>query len=314
MRLARNMTAVRGKEDLKNAMQRMQDGVFARLRLAKAGLCLPLGFSALFGYLLAKSQLSLETLLVVGGVVALAAGGATLNSLQEWRQDCLMARTRNRPLPRGELTARQAMLQAAILTGVGLWLLAVGSTLWPMYLGLVALLLYNGVYTILKRKTVFAIFPGAVCGGLPPLIGWLAAGGQPFSVTSAMLLLLLLLWQIPHFWLVMLCYREDYMTCTFPNMLHDFSEQGLKRLFFPWIASLAVAMTVITLLPLGLGPVEQALVIASSLLLLIVFFVQLGLCHNANYRMLFIFLNGIFFFNMLVIGASRVILFSDIGQ
>jgi len=313
MRLATDMTAARGQQYWKNGVQRLQKRLVARLRLAKAGLCLPLGFSALFGYLLAKPELSCEAFLTVVGVFFLAAGGATLNSLQDWRQDCLMARTRNRPLPRGELTERQAIIQAAVLTGLGLSVLAVGLSPWPMFLGLVALLLYNGVYSILKRRTVFAIFPGAACGALPTIIGWMAAGGRPFSTTSAMLFLLLILWQIPHFWLVMLHYREDYSTCTFPNMLHEFSEQGLKRLLIPWIAALAVAMILITLLPLGLGSVEQALVVAATFLMLIVFFVQLGLSHRANYRLLFIVLNGIFFFNMLVIGSSRVFLFAATG-
>ncbi len=296
-------------------MLRLQENSFARLRLAKAGLCLLLGFSALFGFLLAEPQLSRKAFLVVAGVFSLASGGATLNSLQEWRQDSLMARTRNRPLPRGELTGRQAIMQAAVLIAVGLLLLAAaGPPFLPVFLGLIALLLYNGVYTGLKRKTVFAIFPGALCGGLPPVIGWLAAGGSPFSATTGMLFLLLMLWQIPHFWLVMLRYRQDYSSCAFPNMLNDFSELRLKRLLLPWIAALVVAMIMITALPLGLGLLERVLVIAASFLLLIVFFVQLGLCHHANYRMLFIVLNGIFFFNMLVIGGSRVILFAAAGQ
>jgi len=129
----------------------MQDGITSRLRLAKAGLCLPLSFSSLLGYLLAEPEFSREAILVVAGIFSLASGGATLNSLQEWRLDGQMVRTRNRPLPQGELSGRQAAVQSAVLIVAGLIFLSMLASLWPVVLGIVALLLYNGVYTVLKR-------------------------------------------------------------------------------------------------------------------------------------------------------------------
>jgi len=298
----------------KNVLLALQQDIFARLRLAKAGLCLLLGFSTLFGFLLAEPHLSVTAFLVVAGVISLAGGGATLNSLQDWRQDGQMSRTRNRPLPRGELTNRQAIMQAVVLIGAGLLILAACPSRWPVLLGLISLSLYNGVYTVLKPKTVFAIFPGAICGGLPPIIGWLAAGGQLLSATAGMLFLLLVLWQIPHFWLILLRYREDYINCDFPNMLHELSEQRMKRLFLPWIAALVMAMILITFLPVGVGNMARVPVLASSFLMSIVFCVQLGLRRQANYRLLFIIFNGVFFFNMLVIGGARVLLSHAAGQ
>ena len=293
-----------GKDIVLNLRRR----VVARLQLAKAPLCLALGFSTLFGYLLASPSVTGATCLAVAGVICLAGGAATLNSLQEMKQDGLMTRTRNRPLPRGELTVRQARGQAVVLISAGLvLLLPVESTPWPAFLGLFALFLYNSIYTVLKRRTSLALIPGAICGGLPPVIGWLAGGGHFFSATTGMLLLLLVLWQIPHFWLIMLRYRQDYQRCKLPTLLNDFSEHRVQRLFLLWIAALVLAMVEISLLPSGIGSLARALIIAASILMAAIFLGQFIGYRPTNYRVLFIVLNTVFFFNMLVIGGSRLL-------
>ena len=291
-----------------NYLSRMQDGFSSRLRLAKVGLCLPLSFSSLLGYVLAEPDISTEASLVVAGVFCLASGGATLNSLQEWRLDSQMGRTKNRPLPQGELNGRQAAIQSAALIVAGLIVLSAFASVWPFVLGFFALLLYNGIYTVLKRRTVFAIFAGAVSGAMPPIIGWLAGGGELLSATAGMLFLLLVLWQIPHFWLVMLRYQEDYNSHDFPSMLNIFSEKKMKRLLLSWVTSLGVAMIMISFQPPGFSPQMQGLVALTSFFLLIVFSAQLMVCERPNYRMLFILFNVIFFFNILLVGGLRVYL------
>jgi protoheme IX farnesyltransferase len=292
----------------------MQDGITSRLRLAKAGLCLPLSFSSLLGYLLAEPEFSREAILVVAGIFSLASGGATLNSLQEWRLDGQMVRTRNRPLPQGELSGRQAAVQSAVLIVAGFIFLSMLASLWPVVLGIVALLLYNGVYTVLKRRTVFAIFPGAVCGALPPIIGWLAGGGEFLAATAGMLFLLFVLWQIPHFWLVMLRYQQDYSSHDFPSMLNTFSEKRMKRLLLSWVTALGVAMIMISFHSHGPSPLIQGLVVMASFFLVIVFSAQLLVLEQPSYRMLFILFNVIFFFNILLVGSSRVYLSYAWGQ
>lgn len=297
-----------------NHFCRILDGISSRLRLAKAGLCLPLSFSSLLGYLLAEPEFSREVLLVVAGIFCLASGGATLNSLQEWRLDSQMVRTRNRPLPQGELSGRQAAVQSAVLIAAGLFFLSTLSSLWPVVLGIVALLLYNGVYTVLKRRTVFAIFPGAVCGALPPIIGWLAGGGEFLAATAGMLFLLFVLWQIPHYWLVMLRYQQDYSGHDFPSMLSTFSEKRMKRLLLSWVTALGAAMIMISFHSPGSSFLIQGVVASASFFLLIVFSAQLVVRGQPNYRMLFILFNVIFFFNILLVGSSRMYLSYAGGQ
>jgi protoheme IX farnesyltransferase len=277
-----------------------------RLRLAKTPLCLLLSFSSVFGFVFAAPQIFPEVIPLVVGVLLLAGGGATLNSLQEWRQDSAMVRTRNRPLPQGELTLAAAAWQAFCLILLGVLFLSFFSSFLPVATGLLALLLYNGVYTPLKQKTVLAVLPGALSGALPPLIGWFAGGGPVFSSTALLLLLLLILWQIPHYWLVVLRYSEDYSSGRMPSMLGSFSEKSLRRLLIPWIAALAAAMLLFAVLAPDLSNPARWTVVFSSILMFVSLAGQLHLRPRHGYRILFIMLNVFFFFNMLVICGSKI--------
>lgn len=290
------------------------DRLLTRVRLAKGLLCMMLGFSTVFGFLLASPGYSPDLVVVFAGVTLLAGGAATLNSLQEWRLDALMRRTGRRPLPRGELSPRQALAQALALIAAGLLLLSLLPGPLPFAAGLLALLLYNGLYTPLKARTLLAIVPGALCGGLPPVIGWLAGGGQPESPVVLQIMLLLILWQIPHSWLVMLMYRDDDHASRLPNnMLRYLSESVLRRLLVPWVAALAVAMALFCLPPFNPSGLIRAMLLLSTILLMMLFVVQAVSTFFRDYRVLFISLNALFFFNMLVICGARMSLTSGAG-
>ncbi|HSL41412.1 MAG TPA: UbiA family prenyltransferase, partial [Desulforhopalus sp.] len=94
-------------------------GLLLRVRLAKSPLCLLVGGSALFGALLAEGFFSGQILLIGLAVFVLAAGAASLNSLQEYQLDRQMLRTRLRPLPQGQLPLGQAFWQGVLLIAVG---------------------------------------------------------------------------------------------------------------------------------------------------------------------------------------------------
>ncbi|MGB5230260.1 MAG: UbiA family prenyltransferase [Desulfoprunum sp.] len=286
----------------------------ARVRLAKGKLSLMLGFSSMLGFLLASPQAPPVLLLLVGGVVLLAGGAASLNSLQEWRQDRLMRRTMFRPLPQGELNPGQALRQAVLLIGCGLLLLSFVPGPLPVALGLLAVVLYNGVYTPLKAKTMLALVPGAVCGSLPVVIGWIAGGGQAGSPVLGALISLLVLWQVPHSWLVSLIYRDDVARSRMPQLLHHLSEPAMRRLLVPWVSALAATMMLFTLLPLGLNATARTVLLCAAILLALVFLLQVFLHYSLNYRTLFIFLNLIFILFILIVCAARISLPSVAGH
>ena len=234
-------------------------------------------------------------------------GAASLNSLQEYRLDSELLRTSNRPLPKGALTPRQAGWQALILCLAGLLLLFLSTrTIWPLSTAVLAVFLYNGLYTPLKQKTVLAILPGAVCGALPPYIGWLSGGGEAFSYPALLLFALFVLWQIPHFWLVLLTFKDEYVGSSLPHFLQLFDEDTLKRLFITWLGALVLIMMLFLGLPFSLGFLWRVLIVVNGCLLLGAFLYGLALSQSINYRALFIILNVTLFVHMVVLATGRI--------
>jgi protoheme IX farnesyltransferase len=100
---------------------------------------------------------------------------------------------------------------------------------------------YNGVYLLLKRVSAFAVVPGSVVGAIPPVIGWCAAGGVATEARILEVAFFFFLWQIPHFWLLLLLFGKDYEEAGLPTLTQTFAGDQLRRITFVWI--LAVAAT-----------------------------------------------------------------------
>jgi heme o synthase len=158
---------------------------------------------------LAPGAVDLVTALWLLAGTALIVGAAnTLNMWLERDVDGLMARTRNRPLPRGRLAARTA-LTFGVVQGV-LAVPALAMTNWiTAVLGLVALVMYVGVYTPMKQRSHWATWVGAVPGAMPALMGWTAATGRVEPAGLAVFAVLFF-WQIPHFHAIALYRQRDY--------------------------------------------------------------------------------------------------------
>lgn len=221
----------------------MISGIFLPLaRLVRLRLSLFVGLSATAGHLLHGGSNQGASSLLVGLAVAVLAGGCSaLNQVQERRIDARMQRTCLRPLATGQWSLGWGLSIAALLMGGGLLLLSAYG-LVPALLGGGAILWYNGFYTWFKRRSAFAVLPGALCGALPPLIGWCAAGGAWQDPRAIGLALVFFLWQMPHFWLLLASHREDYRRAGLPHLFERFSPQQSVRLIALWILSLASSL------------------------------------------------------------------------
>ncbi len=179
-------------------------------------------------------------------VTVLATGATLLNQWQERPFDRLMQRTRQRPLVTGKISPRSGLLWGLILVLLGLGLLSLFSTAATIA-GLCALLLYNGLYTQLKRRSFLALVPGALCGALPVVIGWIAAGG-PWSDFRILLVAgLIVLWQLPHFWLLAWRYRDDYREAGLPQLHDRLDDNQMARLSRAWLWCLIPAALLLPL-------------------------------------------------------------------
>ncbi len=114
-------------------------------------------------------------------------------------------------------------------------------------LGLFAILWYNGVYTYLKRRTAFAAVPGALVGVIPPVLGWVSGGGNLLDHRIWAVSFFFFIWQVPHFWLLLMDSGEDYKKAGLPSLTEIFTTFQLKRIISIWVLSTAVSCLVIPL-------------------------------------------------------------------
>jgi len=171
----------------------------------------------------APSLSTLTLAFLMSGTALCAASANTFNMLYEPKWDAMMARTRNRPLVRKLISTRGAALFAILagITGTGLLYVGVNPTVAG--LGLLNIVLYAAVYTPMKRISVVNTWVGALVGGIPPLMGWVAGAGEVALTSSPSELLLgaqnlggwllaslLVAWQFPHFMSLSWSIKEEY--------------------------------------------------------------------------------------------------------
>jgi protoheme IX farnesyltransferase len=215
--------------------------------LGKIRISLLVTLSTATGYLLAAQEVTLQILVPAAAVFLLACGSCALNQFQERKIDALMERTKNRPLPSGKLNPSSALLISLGLISIGSFTLFRGASLLTGILGLFAIFWYNGIYTTLKRKTAFAAIPGALIGAIPPALGWVSGGGSLLDPRIWAVILFFFMWQVPHFWLLLLDFGKDYEKAGFPSLTRIFTPAQLSRITFMWISATAVTCMVIQL-------------------------------------------------------------------
>lgn len=168
----------------------------------------------------------------------------TFNQAWEKERDALMERTKHRPLPSERLSRRHAVLLGLVLLAAGQAILLAGTNPLTAMLALATVLIYLFIYTPLKPRSSLNTLVGAVCGALPPMLGWTAAAGR-LEGGAWLLGLLLFIWQIPHFLALAWLHREDYARAGF-RMLPATDPAGRLT------GALAVLYS-LALLPLGVA-------------------------------------------------------------
>ena len=219
-----------------------------------------------------------------------------------------MQRTRRRPVAAGYVTPEQARRQGQLLVGGGLILLFIGTShTMAVIAGALALVVYNLVYTPLKYRSIWAIIPGALCGALPPYIGWLAGGGPLYSPIILGGVLLLVIWQIPHFWLVMLSNKRDYRESPLPSLAHLFSESKLQVLSVLWLGALITVLHTLLAMFTTMPATIRIMISAVSLIVMVVFSLQMCMRRQPPYRFLFMLLNSFMLLTMALLTVGAVV-------
>lgn len=225
----------------------MKNKIEILLELTKFRITFFVTVTAVFGFVSNTGKINTSLITPALGILFLACSSAVLNHIQERTTDAIMERTKQRPIPSGRISAASALLIFTILFLIGSGLLFFFSGWITLLLGLLNLHWYNAIYTPLKKKTAVAIIPGSLVGAIPPMIGWVASGGYIFDPAILMIAFFFFIWQIPHFWLLLLMLNKEYESAGFPTLTKIFSQAQLSRITFVWIAATAVSAIIIPL-------------------------------------------------------------------
>ncbi|MBN2615505.1 MAG: protoheme IX farnesyltransferase [Bacteroidales bacterium] len=231
-------------------MKKLRSFLALLAELNKVRITIVVTLTTLAGYTLAAKTIDTHVLLPLLGIFILACGSAAFNQFQEQDRDILMERTKNRPLPSGRIKPVWVVVIAFIEIVLGTWIVFVGSNIEAAILAFLAFVWYNLIYTPLKRVTAFAVIPGSVIGAIPPVVGWVAGGGKLTDPGLFIIAFFFFISQVPHFWLLMLKYGQEYVNAGFPSITTTMNTVQIKRVTFVW--TVATALNAFLLVEAGL--------------------------------------------------------------
>ncbi len=241
------------------------------LTLSRIKVSLAVTFTAITGYLIYLGSFHLQLLLLGLGVFILASGASALNQCQEKDHDAKMDRTQHRPLPSKKIGIKQALTISIILIITGLVILYFFSGSTCALLGLFNIIWYNLFYTKLKRVTPFAVVPGSLTGAIPVLMGWCTAGGFMLDSRIMIVAFFLFIWQVPHFWFLLLKYGDEYEAAGFPSINKVVSPKILSRIIFLWILASAMTTLMFPLFHVITSPALYLLIFLFNIWLIVLF-------------------------------------------
>jgi protoheme IX farnesyltransferase len=182
------------------------------------------------------------------GIALVAGAAAAFNCLVEQKIDALMARTRRRPLPQGDLTSLQTLVFAAIVGGIGLAILYGFVNPLTMWLTFATFIGYAVIYTVLlKPATPQNIVIGGASGAMPPVLGWAAVTGE-VAPEALLLFLIIFVWTPPHFWSLALYRVRDYANAGLPMLPVTHGRRYTQLM----IVLYTCALVAVTLLPFAI--------------------------------------------------------------
>lgn len=278
------------------------------LILSKLIISLAVTLTAFLGYIVYSGNFAFEVLSVVLGVFFMAAGSSALNHFQERRTDKLMERTKDRPIPSGRMKSEEVLFISILFLLTGGIILITGTNLISFLLAVLTFIWYNLVYTPLKRVTAFAVFPGSIIGGIPPMIGWTAAGGQLNDPKIWIIFLFFFIGQIPHFWLILLMNGKDYEKAGLSSLTKLLTESRIRQLTFFWIVSTALASLAFVVSGIIFSG-TLVIILSLGALILVITFIKLPFYRDKTpeYRKDFILLNIFYMLVMLLVIAQYIL-------
>lgn len=256
-----------------------------------------------FGFVLASrggDMNWMKLLHTILGTAAAAFGSAAFNQLMEVDLDARMKRTADRPLPSRRMDPLVAFGIGWVLSAFGIIHLAVMVGNLAAYLTAATVAIYVFVYTPLKRLSSANTLVGAIPGAIPPVIGWVGAGGS-IGWEAWFLFGLLFFWQLPHFIAINWLCRDEYESVGYEMWSNgDLTGKKSGRLS----AMFALCLAVFSLMPAFLGFANLLWTIVGPLLAFIMMALALKFSRDGERTSA----RKLFFFTLLYLPVSLLVL------
>lgn len=221
------------------------------LTLCKVKVVMLIMLTAVVGMFLAVPGLPPIHLVILAsiGIAFASSSAAVFNHVIDQKIDNEMARTHKRPLPKGKITSKMALVFGVIIGVIGIGTLAIGVNMLTALLTLLALIGYAVFYTMyLKRATPQNIVIGGAAGAAPPLLGWTAITNT-IELGALLLFLIIFIWTPPHFWALAIHRKKEYAKVNIPMLpvTHGHYFTRIQILLY------TILLVIITIIPYLVG-------------------------------------------------------------
>jgi len=225
----------------------MRDTLTTYYQLTKPGIIYGNALAAIGGFLLASKghfDLLLFAAMLVGSSLVIASG-CVFNNYLDREIDANMARTKKRALVSGRVSGASALVYASVLGLVGFTALAAYTNWLTVGIGVVGIVFYVIVYGFAKRHSVHGTLVGAISGATPPVAGYCAVTGH-FDLGALLLFLILVFWQMPHFYAIAMYRAKDYAAAKIPVLPVVKGLQVTKVQMLVYVISFVFATALLT--------------------------------------------------------------------
>ena len=156
--------------------------------------------------------LFLVTLLGLSFVIASAG---IFNNYIDRTMDAKMTRTKDRPLAKGIIPVQNALTLATILGLIGIGILAFYTNMLTVFVALFGFFVYLVLYAYWKYRSFYGTIVGSIAGAVPPVVGYCAVSNH-FDTGAFLIFMILVLWQMPHFFAIAMYRFDDYSAASIP--------------------------------------------------------------------------------------------------
>jgi protoheme IX farnesyltransferase len=216
--------------------------------LTKPGIIRGNVMTTIAGFLFAAGgHISRQTLAaVVGGTALVIASACVFNNVIDRDIDKKMTRTAERALVKGTIAVKSAFIYASLLGAIGFAALLIGTNVLTTLLGIIGFISYVVFYGVAKRRSVHGTLVGTIPGAMPLVSGYTAATGR-FDTAALLLFLIMVFWQMPHFYSIAIYRLKDYAAAGLPVMPVKRGIRTTKIQIMFYVLAFAVACALLTL-------------------------------------------------------------------